>query len=112
MSERNSQTTADKIRGFGSLVAGWHYGEGGPCPPIAIYLAVRVDAMLREAGYSETDAFPATDGAILVTGYKDGCSVDVEVRDDGRYEPEATSPKSQPQLTRETSGQPQTKSGA
>lgn len=81
----NPETTADKIRNFGSLPVGWHYGEGIPAPPIAIDLALRVEAMLRTTGYPETDAFPGGEGQILVTGYLNGCSVGIEVRDEGRY---------------------------
>lgn len=78
-------TTADKIRRFGNLEAGWHYGEGLPIPSLVIDLALRVDTMLRDAGYPATDAFPGTDGEIAVTGYLNGCSVNIEVRDEGRY---------------------------
>ncbi len=72
------ETTADKIRGFGGFKAGWHYGEGIPFPALAIDLALRVETMLRDAGYPATDAFPGTDGEIAVTGYLNGCSVNIE----------------------------------
>lgn len=81
------QATADKIRSFGNLPAGWHYGSGVPAPAIVVDLALKVEDMLRASGYPETDAFPGCDGEIAVTGYLDGCSVNVEVRDEGRYCP-------------------------
>lgn len=80
-----SDTTARKIRDFGDLPVGWHYGEGIPAPPLAIELALKVEQMLRDSGYSETDAVPGCGGEIQVTGYEGGCSVTIEITDEGRY---------------------------
>lgn len=84
----NSQamSTPDKIRSFGHLAPGWHYGNGGPAASDIVELALAAEKMLRGAGYPETGAFPGVDGEIQVTGYRGTQCVTVEIRCDTRTE--------------------------
>jgi hypothetical protein len=85
MEVETAERTRKKIEGFARLPEGWHYGSGSPATARVIDLALRTEAMLRNAGYPKTDAFPGVSGEIVVTGYKDRRSVSVEVSDEGPY---------------------------
>lgn len=90
MPSDQNKMTANKLRGFASLPVGWTFGNAQPPSALVIGLAIKVEQMLRDAGYPETDAFPGDADTIAVTGYLDGCSVNIEVCDEGRYKESAT----------------------
>lgn len=87
MGETN-QATIRKLRGYERLPVGWHYGSGGPIPAPTIDLAVKIEGMLRESGFNETDCFPGCDGEVQVCGYRirEGICMTVEIRSE-TYEP-------------------------
>ena len=80
--------TRRKLESFMSLPVGWHYGKGGPISPEIIDLGLRTEAMLRDAGWPETDCFPGCDGEVQVTGYRpaQGLTIAVEITG-GTYDP-------------------------
>lgn len=63
-------TTAKKIRSFGSLPIGWHYGQGGPLSVDVINKALAIDGYYRQLGFTTTDAFPGADGELMITAYR------------------------------------------
>lgn len=64
------ETTRDKIRRFGSLQEGWHYGEGTNFPTVVLELALGLEAFARDQGFMKTDAFPGTAGEVRITLYE------------------------------------------
>lgn len=56
---------------FKSFEAGWSYGEGVPFKEEIITLATELNKRMNLAGFLETNAFPGTDGSIMVTLYAD-----------------------------------------
>ena len=64
-------TTVEKIRGFGKLKKGWHFGqEGIEFDTELLADAIELAEMLHGIGIDQTDAFPVPDGSVAVTGYK------------------------------------------
>lgn len=62
--------TTSKIRSFGSLPNGWHFGVGrAPTNEMVSKALAWHDELLR-LGFVVTDAFPGTNGEIMVTGYE------------------------------------------
>ncbi len=72
-------STVDKIKSYAALPKGWRSGKGVPAAARTIALALRIEQVLRDEGCTETDAFPGEDGTILISGYKDGTAIDVEI---------------------------------
>ncbi len=58
-----------RINLFGKLKEGWDFGEGVPSPPGVVADAKTVLRTIVSCGIPKTDAFPGTDGEIIVTGY-------------------------------------------
>ncbi len=63
--------TMKKILKFSQYTEGWDYGRGKPFSKKTIKQALVLDRLLRAAGILQTDAFPGSDGDIMVTGYRD-----------------------------------------
>jgi hypothetical protein len=81
LSVRNS--TDDKIRSFGNLRQGWDYGEGGPIPERTRDLALAWNRLLQSQGFGETDAFPGSDGEIVVAAGNNIHYLEVIIEPDG-----------------------------
>src|ERR1017187_3275031 len=65
-------TTDRKIASFANLRPGWDYGRGGPIPAGTRELASVWNYFLQSLGFLDTDAFPGSDGEIIVgAGYGD-----------------------------------------
>lgn len=67
---KNINQTEQKIRGFGKLAEGWHFGEGVRPSSDFINRALRLHSDALAMGYAETDAFPGVSGEIRVTIYR------------------------------------------
>jgi hypothetical protein len=66
---RPSPTLA-KIGSFASLPVGWDYGNGVPASVSTVSLARDLYYELTQLGFTRTEAFPGTDGAIQLTAYE------------------------------------------
>ncbi len=62
--------TMKKILRFREYSEGWNYGRGKTFSDDAIESALAIEILLRRVGILETDAFPGSDGDIMVTGYE------------------------------------------
>jgi hypothetical protein len=62
-------STLAKIREFGKLPQGWHYGRGVPPTQAVIDRAAEIVLRSMVAGLEDTDAFIGTDGEIQITAY-------------------------------------------
>jgi hypothetical protein len=71
--------TAKKIRGFGHLPQGWHYGRGGPAEQKTIEVALAYLWYFSALGFFETNAFTGADGEIMVSAYRSSHCVEVTV---------------------------------
>jgi hypothetical protein len=60
--------TEDKIKSFAQLARGWDYGNGGPIPEGTLRKARAWNTLLKEVGFSETDAFPGGGYEVVVAG--------------------------------------------
>lgn len=70
-----------RILSFGSLEAGWHFGEGRPATDRAVSAALAVLSVLH---CYEVEAFPGVDGGILVAAYHDTEVLEARCEPDGR----------------------------
>jgi hypothetical protein len=78
-------TTAEKIWSFVSLQKGWCYGSGVPAEQSVAMEATAVSTLLKSYGCEKTNAFPAEDGSILVTGYRGDHTIEVYCEVDGSF---------------------------
>jgi hypothetical protein len=62
-------TTLEKLATFARLGHGWSNGEGEPLSPIALSVAAFLVNRMSDAGFTQTDAFPAVDGGVSVVLY-------------------------------------------
>jgi len=69
--------TAEKIRSFADLPAGWHFGVGRPSDIAETQRALAILDDLRSLGFTTTNAFPGQDGEIAVT--VDALDNDIEI---------------------------------
>ncbi|WP_421997808.1 hypothetical protein [Reyranella sp.] len=77
-----SDSTARKISQFAHLSAGWDYGRGGPIRSEVIEAALQWNVILKRLGAEETNAFPGTDGEIVVSGDFAADHFEIIVEDD------------------------------
>jgi hypothetical protein len=77
--------TEQKIRSYAKLPPGWHYGSGGPAQPRIVQIALEYLWFFLSFGYSEADAFPGVDGAIMVSAYRGKHCVEVTVEVDRSF---------------------------
>ncbi len=61
-------TAAIKIQGFRGIRKGWHYGKGVEFTPETIETAGKLNDFAIQLGI-KTDAFPETNGAIMLVAY-------------------------------------------
>ena len=76
-------TTIEKIRSFLSKPNGWHYGAGLPATGIAAKRAIETANLLSLMQGIVIEAFPRTDGGIVVSGVNDETVVDLVISPDG-----------------------------
>jgi hypothetical protein len=79
---RSGRETYDKIRSFGNLSVGWHYGTGGPATHEVIQVAEAYLKLCLLLGFAETDAFAGADGEVMITAYKGGHCIEVTTEPD------------------------------
>ena len=63
------EVTEKKIRRFGKLESGWHYGEGVPFQQSVLDGAISLNREAIRLAFYETDVFPGTDGEIMLVVY-------------------------------------------
>jgi hypothetical protein len=73
--------TLTKILSFARLPFGWHYGEGRPIDKKVIQRALAI--LWRLYRLADSDAFPGSDGEIMVTGYEGDHYIEAIVENDG-----------------------------
>src|ERR1700733_8169723 len=61
--------TGDKLKAFSLLPLGWHYGDGVPINRDTIDMALQIYWSSLLCGFTHTDAFPGSDGAIQLAIY-------------------------------------------
>ncbi len=62
-------TALEKLSTFSRLGPGWSNGIGDPISPIALSVAAMLINKISDAGFTQTDAFPAVDGGVSVALY-------------------------------------------
>jgi hypothetical protein len=77
--------TLRKISSFQLLPIGWDYGRGVPASTSTAERARSIYNSFTQLGFVETDAFPGSDGEIMVTAYKDDYYLECLVEIDGTY---------------------------
>jgi hypothetical protein len=76
--------TEEKIKSFATLPRGWDYGRGGPIPEKTLREARAWNAILRENGLDDIDAFPGGDNEVVVAGSLGDYYVEAIVENDGK----------------------------
>lgn len=82
LNDRNTEIEA-KIKGYGSLRPGWHYGEGVTPPDSNIQTALKLHDTFLDEGFTRTNAFPGVDGEVRVTAYHNQYYLELTVEVDG-----------------------------
>ncbi|WP_419728223.1 hypothetical protein [Lichenicola sp.] len=77
-------TTIQKLEGFSNLPVGWNYGAGVAPTRRAIALATAFVSIYQNCGFPTTDAFPGTDGEIMITAYEGDHYVEITLETDGK----------------------------
>jgi len=77
--------TERKIKSFGDLPLGWHYGKGGPVGSRAIEIALAYVWTFLSLSLIEMDAFPGADGEIMVAAYHGQHSIRITVELDSSF---------------------------
>lgn len=73
----------DKIQGFKKLPAGWHFGEGIAAHPVAVGHAIALAREAAKLGYTNIDAFPGSDGEVMVCAHFGRHRLDLTCETDG-----------------------------
>jgi|SRR5215831_20275990 len=74
--------TIRKIRNFLCFTPGWNYGEGNIFDIYTINRAVELHKIILSLAFNETDAFPSTDGSVVVTVYHDNYCLEFTIKTD------------------------------
>lgn len=82
----NLMDTLEKIRSFGALGKGWHYGEGQGPSLATLELAERIAKRLHLELFCKIDAFPGIWGEIQVTGYLEKYFIEINILSDASIE--------------------------
>jgi len=72
-------TVLEKLRSFGAKCEGWHHGEGTKFGRAVIESAEAVVVCGQLLGFDEMDVFPGLSGEVLVTFYRSGHCIEIEV---------------------------------
>src|ERR1700683_3178244 len=76
--------TEEKIKSFATLARGWDYGRGGPIPEKTLREARAWNAILKENGFGDIDAFPGGDNEVIVAGSLGAYYVEAIIENDGK----------------------------
>lgn len=68
-SDFQRRDTRAKILSFSELEQGWHFGDGSPLNNVIIQKALDLLDLLISSGFGRTNAFPGTNGDLIVTAY-------------------------------------------
>jgi len=60
--DRASTKTREKLKQFGMLPDGWHFGEGRGTPDEIYELTLEMYSFITQLGFTTTDAFPCING--------------------------------------------------
>ncbi len=69
----------EKLRSFGAKREGWHHGEGISFGRAVIESAEAIVVCGQLLGFDEMDVFPGLSGEVLVTFYRSGHCIEIEV---------------------------------
>ncbi len=72
-----------EILSFRRLKAGWYFGVGDPPSAYVAVLALHVANLARQYGATSVEAFPDSDGGILIAGYYEQETVEIFCQPDG-----------------------------
>ncbi len=72
--------TQAKLLSFAYLPIGWNFNRGVPAEQQALKTAFALLEALVDAGFKDTDAFPAEDGSVMVSAYVGAESYDFDVK--------------------------------
>jgi hypothetical protein len=75
--------TIRKIRSFLRFPPGWNYGEGNAFDEHIINSAIELHKIILSLAFNETDAFPGTDGSIIVTVYHGDYCLEFTIKANG-----------------------------
>lgn len=84
-SNPRADTVYEKIRSFGELDDGWHFGEGHAATTETVDMARRISDIGRTLGL-RVDAFPSPDGDISVEFYRGDETLEVVVSEGNRLD--------------------------
>ena len=76
------EITERKINYFATFEPGWYYGEGRAFDPLVVEDALALNKAAIRSSFFETDAFPGTDGALVVTVYFGEYNLEFTIRRD------------------------------
>lgn len=79
--EATPSAIGQRIRSFGRLPAGWHYGDGRAATNAALSLALTVAELLPDG--NDVEAFPGVDGGILLSAFHGNETLEVRCEPDG-----------------------------
>lgn len=82
-SSESRHATEDKIRGFQTYLAGWHFGEGIPYQETTINITLNLHKAAIEKRFYTTDAFPGLRGQIVLTIYQGDHYFEFTIEPDG-----------------------------
>jgi hypothetical protein len=80
-----SDPLVEQILSFAQLPAGWNYGRGAPANWNTAIAALKIRALLSDVGANVIEAFPMSDGSILVSGIRLPEVIDVVVRNTNSF---------------------------
>jgi hypothetical protein len=76
------EITERKINHFSTFEPGWYYGEGRAFDPLIVEDALALNKAAVQSSFFETDAFPGTDGELVVTVYIGEHNLEFSIRRD------------------------------
>ena len=85
-SETLERAISEQISSFAKLPDGWHYGSGIGSTTGALITALEVGRLLIDYQARNVEVFPDINGGIIVSGYRDLETVDVNCMPDGALE--------------------------
>ena len=77
------EVTEKKIRRFGEFENGWHYGEGVSFEQSVLDNAIALNREAIRLAFYETDAFPGTDGEVMLVVYSGDYDLEFVFERDG-----------------------------
>ena len=75
-----------KVNALARLPNGWNYGQGRAVRDTTCVRAITVLTTLDRLGISKFDVAPGRDGTATVAGVLDGKEIEIQCRENGRYD--------------------------